>query len=132
MHAVDGGAYIGFPSGGLRCYNDVTYAIKMSDLSCDSISQPYLSIADIEKYEHDIYVYPNPANDIIIIESERLMSQEIKLQLFDITVRQIKILRSPMGQRRISYDISNLSNGLYLIKFITKVGTFYNKLLVKH
>jgi len=92
----------------------------------DALLSAVLSVDESEQNDFDIQVYPNPAKNYITIKSKK----EIKeVQLF--TALGQAILMETSFEERV--NISEFSNGYYLLKFIFKDGTITNeKLLIAH
>lgn len=89
----------------------------------------YSSATDIDvELGHAIKLYPNPAKDFLMIESENVALEEI-------------MIFSPLGQQLTSVfahnssviriDLSDLSAGIYLIKMRSKDGKTITKKIVK-
>tara|TARA_B110001450_G_scaffold13655_1_gene12854 strand:- start:1248 stop:2378 length:1131 start_codon:yes stop_codon:yes gene_type:complete len=60
---------------------------------------------------NDVIIYPNPANEILTIQSNNLISP---ISIYDITGKLV--LQNRGNSNEIILDISNLKSGLYLIK----------------
>ena len=73
-------------------------------------------------------VYPNPANDLMQVNSESALSQ---LKIYDLSGKMVKqIILS--GELYKEINISSLKNGAYLIEAQTLAGdSFYKKFLKK-
>jgi len=76
--------------------------------------------------EENIYFYPNPADDLVLISNKDVESIEI----YDLNGRMVNSLS--MDQEN-SIMVKNLLNGIYLIKFKFKNGEIkVEKLIVQH
>ncbi|NLE63043.1 MAG: T9SS type A sorting domain-containing protein [Bacteroidales bacterium] len=75
---------------------------------------------------HDISIYPNPANTQLSIDNGDIAMQE--LLLYDISGRLLK--RVSVHANTTSLDVSDLQNGIYLIKITTPNATFVRKVQV--
>ncbi len=87
------------------------YPITVSGGEADNYTFKYENgTLTIEKvlglHEYDIHVYPNPANDFIYVESEKV----IRIEIYD--TKSALQLRS-MNKNRI--DLSNLISGIYFM-----------------
>lgn len=69
-------------------------------------------------------VYPNPANNYLIIESENSID---KLMIFDVSGRVVG--NYIPAQERFSIPVQNFENGIYIIKGTTKKGEFVRKFI---
>lgn len=74
------------------------------------------------KTEEEIYLYPNPSNDIIQLKTAGIPFKQI--QLFDIQGRMIRELNF---QKQL--NVSELKNGMYFVKLIGGDNTKILKLL---
>jgi hypothetical protein len=74
--------------------------------------------------ESSLIIYPNPANDYIIIENRDVNIKTI--ELIDITGKTVKTVVG-LQDRKINFDISEITKGLYFLK----VKTHNNKTTVK-
>ena len=79
-----------------------------------------------ENPDSPIIIYPNPANDYIIVETG--ISATSKLELFDIQGRKV-FSRDISGNKQIS--VSQLKTGLYLYR-VTSSNKFHNGKLIIH
>ena len=82
-----------------------------------------LSVQSFESEE--IYIYPNPAHDIVHIEIPAYL-EIVKTQLFDITGRLIQ--QSESSELRL--DVSDISSGQYILKIYANTGAMTTKLMV--
>jgi heat shock protein HslJ len=80
-----------------------------------------LSITE-QKLQH-IKIYPNPTNSIIHLNSQN--NPIIKIQMFNLMGRLIKSIKNNLE----SLNISDLSNGLYILKIETEYGPVTKKIL---
>ncbi len=63
--------------------------------------------------------YPNPFNPTTIISYELPVSSEIRLEVFDLTGRQVTTLaegKVNAGSHRVTFDGNNLSSGVYIYR----------------
>lgn len=92
-------------------YKDTTYVVEMDGgVSIENIS-----------VNRDISIYPNPSNGIFNINS----SIEIdELKVFNIAGQLIQDITNPT-----TIDLTNYSEGVYLIKIKTKENIYYDKII---
>ncbi len=76
------------------------------------------------KIGSQIKAYPNPTHDIIYIETELDFKN---ISLLTITGQKINTLI-----KNNQVEVSNISNGLYLLKIETEEGTAFKKIMVQH
>lgn len=78
-------------------------------------------------WQNTIEIYPNPANENVNIswnENKFIM----KIRLLDITGKVI--LSAQPNQNTINFDLSGLSNGIYLIDFESEKSSIQRKLII--
>ena len=69
-------------------------------------------------------LYPNPTSDILNIETQQKIS---KIEIFDLSG---KLVKSVEGKAK-NISVSNLTNGMYLIKLYTESGVMNSKFIKK-
>jgi hypothetical protein len=74
-----------------------------------------------------IILFPNPAVDELRIASEKLVINSIEIN--DISGKKISADRFQFSPDRV--NVSNLSSGIYIVKFITDKGAFVKRFLKK-
>ena len=105
--------------GGSGCSNSVTKNIVVE--SC-------LGIATVDA-ETAISIYPNPANDVLIAQSEGLANLRSVPMVFDITGKLMRVTFTQQADK-ITFNTGSLAAGVYLIKFNIN-GTVITKRFVK-
>lgn len=75
---------------------------------------------DVENLE----IYPNPFNNNVNLSINIKNSQEVNIDVFDITGKTIKseITQLNAGENTVNLDMNNLVNGIYIIRLTTKNG----------
>jgi len=73
-------------------------------------------------------VYPNPANDIIIVNSESALSQ---LKIYDLSGKMVKQIKLS-GELHKEINIFNLKNGAYIIEAETLAGDSFSMKFLKN
>lgn len=77
--------------------------------------------------QQEFRIYPNPARDMFIVDSD--FDKSVTIEIFDMTGRLMTQVREvPAGRQRI--NISQLTNGMYVIKFRAEDGKFATKRLI--
>lgn len=77
-----------------------------------------------------IHLYPNPSGDQIYIDLHYFINGNIDLAFFDVSGNQV-FNKSYCNSEKVNVDISNLSDGIYLLKIIDSGGeTFTQKVSV--
>lgn len=82
------------------------------------------NLGDINPIKSDIELWPNPANDVIQIESEQ---QIRRLQLFSVDGKQLSA-----EFERDKLDVSNLPNGIYILVFETDDEVESSRIFIRH
>jgi len=72
--------------------------------------------------ENELYIYPNPANAYLMVESKNLKVKG--LQILDITGKVVTNVISSKTKQSQYIDITNLQDGVYFIKIGTQVKKF--------
>lgn len=85
-----------------------------------------VSINNLNNFESDIILYPNPTKDIVKIINNG--SQAYQLELFDLTG---KIISKYILENEIVIDISSHSKGIYFIRFSNNDNNFTTKIIKK-
>ena len=75
-------------------------------------------------------VYPNPAQNNLFISTDGLDVENLPVKIFDLTGKLIFYESYPMKDNQLKIDISNLSNGFFILKIVTNQKT-YNYKIVK-
>ena len=73
----------------------------------------------IEELTNIFSVSPNPANDKIIVSSEKLIEE---VSIYNITGVMLGQQATDYGQQALSIDVTNLNSGVYFVKIKTDEG----------
>lgn len=79
-----------------------------------------------DNYKKDFYIYPNPVNDILNIETRKLIT---KLEIYDILGNKELEYFNYNGNNLISIDISKLSQGLKTLIINTQNNIYRDKII---
>jgi hypothetical protein len=81
----------------------------------------------------DFKLYPNPASDIIHIQSKVKLKEGVILTLYDIrgTLLEKKVLGSIITTADYSFNLGKYSGGQYIIGILSIDGSFVAKKLIK-
>ena len=102
-----------------RNANDANACAVMQAAQTANLNAPYVGINQADEVGLDIY--PNPTNGIVNIETEGLQ----KVEVLDITGRVV------MTTNESSVNMSNLSNGIYMVRVTTMNGISTQKVVKK-
>jgi hypothetical protein len=81
--------------------------------------------------EAGIIVYPNPANDKIEIEYSLNIDEQADLDIYDMLGSKVKTVKLYSGITKVTIEIGELANGLYLYSVRTNSGNQYFGKLIK-
>ena len=74
-------------------------------------------------------IYPNPAENMVIIEYPNPENKAFKLVLTDVTGKVIKLINN-LIEEKIELDCNNLSKGIYLLE-LKGSNTYRGKIIIK-
>ncbi len=98
------------------------YGVKTGEkvISITEPVTPYIpsstGLLDAELEKVNISVFPNPANDLVVIQFNSLNKQDIQIQLFDITGKLIKKTILYQGSTIAFFDTKTLYGGEYFLR----------------
>ena len=104
-----------------------TYTVIVTDsLGCVQIASVDISdLSAISDFENSgINIYPNPTNGLLNIENIR------NSEIYIYNILGEKVAYHSVKNDNTTIDLSNLSNGTYLIKLITKEGTYSKQIFL--
>jgi len=82
------------------------------------------------KNDLDFSVYPNPSTDLIAIQVKGLVTEDIRVDLFDLAGRKLMQTRINPGQTIAYFDIQTLYAGNYIVKLEGNTTAGSEKVLV--
>lgn len=96
---------------------DSTSTFVETQEECDALSTDYFSFIELK-------MYPNPTTDFFHLETDLEIS---KIDVFDLNGKTVKSFKTnPNG-----YDVSELSNGIYIIKIESGLSSITQKLIIE-
>ncbi len=116
--------YFSLPTGSIRNYE--TYSNTVSVTSPRSRANSKNGIDT----NSEISIYPNPTSSIINIYYENDF-QDTNIRIFDIVGKEIHLNPVIVDSSSISFDVSNLENGVYFISFENKSKIISKKFIKK-
>jgi hypothetical protein len=78
-------------------------------------------------------VYPNPTSDIVNISFDLLQSNQVSVQILDITGKLVKETESRQfntGANKIELGTSELPQGMYFVQILTPESTLSTRLVI--
>lgn len=77
-------------------------------------------------------IYPNPASELIKIESGQGITNELDLNLYDIRGRRIVTSKLIPGQRNLEINVRNLISGVYFLKLESQHDSHIEKIIINN
>lgn len=110
------------------CYKDNSFGSKkFTSKSCD-FSDP-TGLVSSSEVENDIHIYPNPANNKLVLDFENTNSDcEIRLTN---ALGQTVIYSKPNSKKTEELNLSELENGIYFLQVFEKGTLISTKKIIK-
>ena len=89
-----------------------------------------VSVAEVDKVQFTMH--PNPVDAECILELSDKLNDEITIQLFNLQGKLIQQQIQTPVQNRMQMDVSQVSNGLYLVKVKSNGKASVQKLIIHH
>lgn len=103
-----------------------SYAVEVTEGKCSDTSSCYSSFLSIDEFDFDGFkIFPNPVNNQITIVQKN--SSVMNISIINASGKVVKEAFVADG----NIDISNLKNGIYTVRVITRVGIAH-KNIIKH
>ncbi len=87
-------------------------------------------ITEAEFKNMNISIFPNPSSDLVAIQISGLVTEDIELELLDITGKIIKSTTLRAGSTMAYFDVQTVYSGTYLIKFSNERFSQARKVLI--
>lgn len=78
----------------------------------------------------DLRIYPNPANDVLIIESSAIGTQKIVLSVYNVA-GQIVFVNSQQQGDKIVLQTAGLASGMYMLRFLVNDNSINRRFVKK-
>lgn len=78
-----------------------------------------------------IEIYPNPAHSMINIDLSQLSENPEQISLINMQGQQIMNITSGLGQKNIPISVSNLAQGIYIVKIQTQKENITKEIMIK-
>ncbi len=81
----------------------------------------------------DLFVYPNPSTDHIVVDLTTSSDETIQLSIYDLVGKKVYSTNSVevAGNYSEKIDVSNFAKGIYLLRVATTHGTITKKVVIK-
>lgn len=107
---------------GINCVSDNAFIFFVDDISIGGSGSTEID----ENADQSIHIYPNPAQNVLFINFEEESRKEALINIVDLNGRVVKTINNKNTNSGLSVDISNLSTGMYTMRFM-----FNDKIVVK-
>ncbi|MEM6724873.1 MAG: glycoside hydrolase family 9 protein [Bacteroidota bacterium] len=87
------------------------------------------SLEDPSMVAHSLRIFPNPTRDWVQLELEDPFAEFIRLEVYDQQGRQIRVQDLPTTSQT-TFQVGDLSDGVYWLQLTTTLGSFREKLVV--
>jgi len=124
--AMPGYQFSHWESNGL--INDTLNSIFLDTLSATVINfkAHFVSTTGVNETEPSVFqIYPNPSSEYVIIKGSQNSPKINQFRLFDVLGKEFYLDNKQIGSNEYWINISNLSAGVYLIKYQTDDGKLY-------
>ncbi len=108
----------------------ILYRLKMVDQTNVFKYSKVLTI-NLPAADNITSVYPNPAKETLNISFRKKFTSNVRAYILDASGRNVGVSILGSGQSNYQLDVSDLSNGMYLLKCVGESGTSYIKFLVQ-
>jgi Secretion system C-terminal sorting domain/PKD domain len=108
------------------------YAVQITQNTCIDTSRCYHVIvtdANILSMDNNLEIFPNPASDYFMLKYDNPGNEKVQLNIYNILG---KIVKSEMlNQKLQGINISDLSNGIYMLAIRSKNITINKRLIIQ-
>lgn len=111
----------------------VKTAAKVTSIteSVTTYTPPAVGLESNSLTESNVFVFPNPANDIIAVQVGNLNKEDVQVQLYDINGKLIKESTIYQGTTIAYFDVQTLYDGIYIVKVIKGTGVVNRKVVIR-
>lgn len=123
-----GGIKADLPNEGSSIANDTIYRIYIEYDSTVSLKK---SVEEFVFFD----VFPNPATNKLSIQFQLKEESEMQIGMYDVNsklIRSFTKIKHPKGKIQQSIDVSEVPNGIYVIKCNSKKTSINRKVIVMH
>jgi len=91
---------------------------------------PITTSVDNIGLNHQISIYPNPANDFVVIDLQGFIENVTRIVLYDVQGRQIYSEYNTVFAKTINLPLNNIPNGVYFVQIHSDKGILTQKIIV--
>lgn len=109
---------------------DFYYEISVDTLSKHILDWGYTSVSDLPEAIRTSEVYPNPVDDLLVVDFELSRAYETVVELVNasgISIRHIEAGLLNEGEHHIGVNVANLPAGVYFTRVRSGRSLFTNK-----
>lgn len=130
FHLYQDFSQMGFNFHTIKFFGDIGYIFgdkTLIKLGGNTVSTPNLQIE-----EQLIKIYPNPANNELIVSTEKLPKGVWQIKIFNIQGQLVYNTLSDYSDKKYFINTSNLANGIYFIHLKNNALQFNQKVIINH
>lgn len=105
------------------------------EFDCKGPKVQYNSLHDLKEDKDFLICYPNPATDILFIETSFLKSnfheKEYALELYTVKGELVKTECLETGTNIYRMNVRSLKNGIYILRLVSALGRFAEEVIIK-
>ncbi len=114
----------------LRCYSDSITNIKLTPGNCTDLIPDPVGFPGITVENLQLSIYPNPAKEIVTIESPRPLPVNTVVVLTDITGKTVNSQQVAKNKTVVTMELTNMQAGIYLLKIVAGKYSANHKLVI--
>ncbi len=97
-------------------YGNKTAAKVGSITEAVSVYKPTTGLHKASEASFNLHIFPNPANDLMVVQYDALATEDIRIQLFDIDGKLVQTTTLIQGSTIAYFDTQTLYGGVYLMR----------------
>ncbi len=106
------------------------YRLKQINLD-ETHSYSSVILIRIGSTEKQFLIYPNPVNEKLIVEFDKIISDNVRIRIIDINGRELFSQSKQVLSRQINLNTAGLSSGSYFIEIVINGKTYADKFIKK-
>jgi len=114
----------------VRVYSSITGTSDYSPVRKFTVSSSAARIlSESELNAQDLKVYPNPAQDILEVETNNLENHVSKVEIIDFEGNILKSIET--SQNKVQINIQSIKEGIYILRVSNKKGSKTTQIIIK-
>ena len=106
------------------------YTVKITNSAgCSTTSAAFNFVSSIDQVSVQALIYPNPASNLIWVNLNDKPSGSMTVELVDATGRKV-FHQNRLAEQEFYIPLSNLSEGSYILKLKTELGTLVHRIQI--